>query len=112
MSLLVQSLALLSGLRIRHCHELWCRLQMRLGSRAAVALAEAGSYSSDWTPSLGTSMCHGSGPRKWQKDKKKKITRHENTRGQMQNTENDWKLRDQEPTTILYIERWPYQIQR
>ena len=73
MSLLVQSLALLSGLRIRHCHELWCRLQMRLGSRAAVALAEAGSYSSDWTPSLGTSMCHGSGPRKWQKDKKKKL---------------------------------------
>jgi len=31
-------LALLSGLRIRRCHELWCRLQMRLGSRIAVAL--------------------------------------------------------------------------
>ena len=26
MKLLVQSLALLSGLRIRHCRELWCRL--------------------------------------------------------------------------------------
>ena len=26
----VQSLALLSGLRIRHCCELWCRSQMRL----------------------------------------------------------------------------------
>ena len=28
-----------SGLRIRHCHEPWCRLQMRLRSRVAVALA-------------------------------------------------------------------------
>ena len=35
----VQSLALLSRLRIRHCHELWCRLQMRLGSGVAVAVA-------------------------------------------------------------------------
>ena len=31
MRLWVRSLALLSGLRIRHCHELWCRLQMCLG---------------------------------------------------------------------------------
>ena len=35
----VRSLALLSGVRIWHCHELWCRLQSRLGSRIAVALA-------------------------------------------------------------------------
>ena len=34
----VRSLALLSGLRIRHCHELWCRSQTQLGSRVAVAL--------------------------------------------------------------------------
>ena len=27
------------GLRIRCCRELWCRLQMRLGSGIAVALA-------------------------------------------------------------------------
>ena len=27
------------GLRIRHCHEMWCRLQMRLGSHVAVAVA-------------------------------------------------------------------------
>jgi len=27
-----------SGLRIRHCHELWCRSQMRLGSSIAMAL--------------------------------------------------------------------------
>ena len=31
-------LALLSGLRIQHCRELWCRLQTWLGSRIAVAL--------------------------------------------------------------------------
>ena len=30
--------ASLSGLRILRCHELWCRLQMWLGSQAAVAL--------------------------------------------------------------------------
>ena len=41
----VQSLALLSGLRIRYCHELWCRLQTWLGSGIAVAVVEAGSYS-------------------------------------------------------------------
>ena len=28
MRLGVRSLALLSGLRLQHCHELWCRLQM------------------------------------------------------------------------------------
>ena len=32
MRLQVQSLALLSGLRIQHCRELWYRLQTRLGS--------------------------------------------------------------------------------
>ena len=39
MRLRVWSLALLSGLRIRHCCELWCRLQTRLRSGIAVALA-------------------------------------------------------------------------
>ena len=33
------SLALLSGLRIRCCRDLWCRLQMWLGYRIAVVLA-------------------------------------------------------------------------
>ena len=37
MRLLVQSLALLSGLRIRHCRQLWYMLQTRLGSDIAVA---------------------------------------------------------------------------
>ena len=36
-----RSLALLSGLRIQCCHELWCRSQMWLGSDVAVAMAMA-----------------------------------------------------------------------
>ena len=53
---------MLSGLRIQRCHELWRRLQMRLGSCIAVAVAWATSCSSDETSSLGTSICHESGP--------------------------------------------------
>ena len=60
----VRPLALLSGLRIWHCCELWCRWQTWLESGIAVAVVEAGSCSSDWTPSLGTSICHGCGPKK------------------------------------------------
>ena len=41
----VRSLASLSVLRIWHCHELWCRLQMQLGCGFAVAVAKAGSCS-------------------------------------------------------------------
>ena len=76
MRLQVPSLALLSGLRIWHCHELWCRLQMRLRFHVAVALVQAGSYSSDSTPSLGTSMCRERGPKetKKKKTKQKKMT--------------------------------------
>ena len=33
-----RSLASLSGLRIQHCPELWCRSQTWLGSRVAVAV--------------------------------------------------------------------------
>ena len=44
MRLWVQSLASLSGFRIRHCHELWCRSQTQLGSGAAVVLVY---YNSD-----------------------------------------------------------------
>ena len=38
MRLRVQSLSLLSGLRIQRCHELWYRLQTQLGSVIAVAV--------------------------------------------------------------------------
>ena len=59
----------LRGLRIPHCHELWRKLQMQLWSGVAAAVGLAGSYSSNSTPSLGTSICHGCGP-----IKKKKTT--------------------------------------
>ena len=38
MRLQVQSLVLLSGLRIQRCHELWCRSQTQLGSGALLWL--------------------------------------------------------------------------
>ena len=60
----VRSLASFSGLRIQHCYELWCRLQVWLGSSVAVAVAEASGYSSDLTPNLGTSICCEWGPKK------------------------------------------------
>ena len=40
---------------------------MQLESGVAMAMAQADSYSSDLTPSLGTSICHGWGPKKQQK---------------------------------------------
>ena len=57
---------------IRRCRELWCRSQTWLESGVAVAVTQAGSCSSDLTPSLGTSLCHGYGPKKRGKKKKKK----------------------------------------
>ena len=38
MRLRVRTLASFSGLRIHHCRELWCRLQMQLESDVAVAV--------------------------------------------------------------------------
>ena len=42
-------------------------VQTWLGSSVAVAVVSAGSYSSELTPSLGTSICHGRGPKKTKK---------------------------------------------
>ena len=67
MRLRVCSLASLTGLRIRHCHEPRCMLKMWFGT--GVAVAQASGYCSDSTPSLGTSICCRCSPRK---DKKKK----------------------------------------
>ena len=72
MRIWVRSLALLSGSNIQHCRELWCRSQTQLRSCVAVAVALAGSYSSNSTPRLGTSICHTCGPKnktKWKKEK-------------------------------------------
>ena len=70
--------SMLSGLTTQCCRELQCRSQMQLGSGVAVALAQAAGYSSNWTPSLGTSMCRGKRPqkkaKKGQKKKKKNLT--------------------------------------
>ena len=62
----VWSLASLSGLRIWRCHELWCRLQTWLRSCMAVA----GSWSSNSSSSLETSVCCRCGPQKLKKKKK------------------------------------------
>ena len=56
---LVRSLASLSGLRIWRGHELWCRSQTQLRSVDAVSVAQANGYSSNSTPTLGTSICCG-----------------------------------------------------
>ena len=67
----VWSLILVSRLQIWHCHELWYRSQTWLGPHVAVAVASAGSDSSDLTPSLGTSMCPRCGPKKQSPPKKR-----------------------------------------
>ena len=56
MRMQVQCLASLSGLRIQHC----------------LTVVQASSYSSDLTPSLGTSICHRCGPRKTKQTNKQK----------------------------------------
>ena len=64
MRMWVRSLALLVGLRIQRCRELWYWSQKQLGSGIPVAVVWACSYSSDLTPSLGTSMCCRCNPQK------------------------------------------------
>ena len=70
----VRSLALLGGFRIWCCHEWWCRSQTWIGSGVDVAVAVGWQLTSDLTPSLGTSICLGSCPKKTgKKEEKKKI---------------------------------------
>ena len=71
MKMQVRSLALLSGLRIRCCPELWCRSQMWPGSCIAVTVMQASSYGSYLTPTLGTSICHRCRPKKTKTELKK-----------------------------------------
>ena len=59
----IWSLASLSGLRIWHCHKLWCRLQMRLRSGIAVAVTQACS-SSHSALCCETSICCRCGHKK------------------------------------------------
>ena len=66
----VRLLALLSGLRLQCCCELWFKSQTQLRSCVAGAVARASSCSSDSTSSLGTSICHGCGPKKTRQKQK------------------------------------------
>ena len=71
----LDSLASLSGVRIRYCHGLRCRSQTRLGSHIDVAVLQASIHSSDSTPSLGTSICKKYSLIKTEKKKRKKKKR-------------------------------------
>ena len=73
MRMWVWFLAFLGGIRIWYCCELWCGLQMWLGSDFAVVVAQASGYSSDLTPSLETSLCWGK--KKSGKERKEKEMR-------------------------------------
>ena len=73
----VQSLPLFSGLRIGRCHELWCRSQTDAAWILHCCGCGIGQRCSSYsTPSLGTSICHGCGPKKKKKDKIKKKKSH------------------------------------
>ena len=64
---------------------------MRLRSCVAVAVAKASSYSSDWTPTLGTSRYYWRlGPRKRPKKKKKKRFNLATTRWKSSVEEGVW----------------------
>ena len=72
-----RSLSSLHELRLQcyHCGELRHRSWMWLGSGVAMAVVQGDRCSSDWTPSLGTSICRGYSPKKQKtknKNKKKK----------------------------------------
>ena len=69
----VRSLISLSGLRIQHCHELWCRSKTWLGS-LLLWLWRRPAATAPMTPSLGTSICHGCGPQKQKKKKGRRKT--------------------------------------
>ena len=60
-------------LRNWRCLELWCRSHSRLGSLIAVAVVQAGGYSSNLTPRLGTPICPRCNPKKSKKKKKKTL---------------------------------------
>ena len=78
MRMQVRSLASVSGSGIRPCRELWCRLQTRLRFGVAMAVAVAGIYSSNLTPSLQTSICLRCGPKKQKKKKEREKKKQTN----------------------------------
>ena len=63
---------LFSGLRIQHCHELWCGSQTQLRYGVDVAVVQASAYSPDSTLSLETSISCRCGPKKTKRTNKQK----------------------------------------
>ena len=82
MGMWVLSLASLSGLKIHSVAAMWCRSQRWLGSCVAVAVVQAGSYSSDSTPDLGNSVCCKYGPEKEKEKKKRKEKRGKHSKSE------------------------------
>ena len=74
----VRSLALLSGLGTRRCRELWCRLQMQLGSHIAVALARPAAIAPTgplaWEPPHATGAAQEKAKRQKQKTNKIRVS--------------------------------------
>ena len=57
------------------CSELPCRSKTQLESGVVLAVVKACGCSSNWTPSLGTSICCRPGPKKQNKETKKPLNR-------------------------------------
>ena len=72
MRLWVRSPASLRGLRIWHCHELWCRSQMRLGSQCGCGCGVVRYLASLLIPLPGNLQLLKKGQSKKKKKKKKK----------------------------------------
>ena len=72
MRMQVWSLTSISGLRIRHCPELWCRSQIWLES--CVAVVYASNYRSNWTLAWEPPYTVECGPKKTKRPKKKVLT--------------------------------------
>jgi len=67
----VQSLASLSGLRIWHCHELWCRSQMRL--RSGCGIVPIGALDWELPYASGLALKKAKKKKKKRKEKNKAI---------------------------------------
>ena len=74
---------------------------MWLGSHVAVAVA--GSYSCDLTPSLGTSICCGCGPKKKKKKERKKKERKEGKREGEKERKRDGKRERKKKESFLWF---------
>ena len=79
MRMWVPSLALISGLRIQHCHELWCRSQTRLRSALLwlwlwlAAVAPIGPLIWELPYAIGVALKSKKRKKKKKKEKKKSI---------------------------------------